>query len=1082
MRKAAGYALWMLVLLAAGQASAGVELSLEGETESPVEVMQGEEVLFEVEATGCDNVTAEEWRYAWESGDGARDESGATDTSPCNAAPLEYPHTYDETGDYTGSFVAEYCTSLRGRRCQNWETFDTDEINVTVTFNPDSLIYRYYFDGETWDGTAGEVTDYSGNNLDGTALGAATDDTEPARAGDPGTCDYGVFAGSDRIEGPASGQVANTTSFTLAAWVRLDDAEQNADFPSLIAYGDTANDGFAERFEFYLDRTTAPAEYVLAIRRENGQVRDFAVETGSNGSADPLSGNWVHLAVTYSGASRDAVLYVNGNEVVSDGLKGPQGLADATAGLGLMAHTGGAYSAVGDMDEPRVIDGVLAEADVESLFLETRPCGVTAFDVTAPAEASVCAPAEVTVTALNSKGNAVTGYEGNVQLATSAGHGNWSVLTGNGTLTPDPHTADDGSAEYDFVTEDDGEVIFGLSNERADELEVSVTDPDLGATGTSDPIQFLENAFAIRTVDALGDDLVAGRGHDIEIEALRRDPDSGECGPITAYDGDVGVKAWIDRSGVDPGGDAPVLEAANDSASMPDSQPANDNVAITFNQGLAAVNWQTSDVGQYALNLLDDSSGLVVDTNDDPIPVSGTGPEWTVRPFGFDVAVADNPGAQDAGGPGFLAAGGDFEVTLRAVTWQAGDDADDDGQPDGHSDPDPDGNADLSDNAVAGAFGGSGPEVEVSATLVSGPPDPADPGLVDGPLTANAFASGQDAVTAAYMEVGSISLLADLGGSYLGQARTVVGRSGYVGRFHPELFTAVPADGSFQDECNGFVYIGQDFGYALEPELEIIPRGYVDSGTGPQLTNYRGNWQRLDAGGVNRDYPVEDDNNALTIDVTPEVPGTLLPLGDGRMDYVFGADEYRYVKDEDARVSPFDAALTTAITAIDDGDAALDPDQQPSGSNPLSVTPEGVELRYGRLRLQNAYGPETLDLIVPMRAEYWDDGFTLNTDEGCWLYNTDEDVTLDQSGLSSGSTSVVSVEDQLEAGEPRPGSELQLTAPGKGNTGDVGVSFGVPVWLQDDFDRDGILEDPSAVATFGVFRGHDRIIYWREVQ
>ena len=31
-----------------------------------------------------------------------------------------------------------------------------------------------------------------------------------------------------------------------------------------------------------------------------------------------------------------------------------------------------------------------------------------------------------------------------------------------------------------------------------------------------------------------------------------------------------------------------------------------------------------------------------------------------------------------------------------------------------------------------------------------------------------------------------------------------------------------------------------------------------------------------------------------------------------------------------------------------------------------------------------------------------------------------------------------------------------------------------------DFNGDGSLEDPSALATFGVYRGHDRVIYWQE--
>lgn len=51
-----------------------------------------------------------------------------------------------------------------------------------------------------------------------------------------------------------------------------------------------------------------------------------------------------------------------------------------------------------------------------------------------------------------------------------------------------------------------------------------------------------------------------------------------------------------------------------------------------------------------------------------------------------------------------------------------------------------------------------------------------------------------------------------------------------------------------------------------------------------------------------------------------------------------------------------------------------------------------------------------------------------------------------------------------------------------GDENEESVTVVVPIWLQDDFSGDGSLENPTATATFGVFRGHDRIIYWREAE
>lgn len=60
--------------------------------------------------------------------------------------------------------------------------------------------------------------------------------------------------------------------------------------------------------------------------------------------------------------------------------------------------------------------------------------------------------------------------------------------------------------------------------------------------------------------------------------------------------------------------------------------------------------------------------------------------------------------------------------------------------------------------------------------------------------------------------------------------------------------------------------------------------------------------------------------------------------------------------------------------------------------------------------------------------------------------------------------------------------EIELEAPGSGNQGGIGVSYDAYNWLKYDWDSDGAHDDnPSALATFGIFRGDDRVIYWREI-
>jgi MSHA biogenesis protein MshQ len=58
---------------------------------------------------------------------------------------------------------------------------------------------------------------------------------------------------------------------------------------------------------------------------------------------------------------------------------------------------------------------------------------------------------------------------------------------------------------------------------------------------------------------------------------------------------------------------------------------------------------------------------------------------------------------------------------------------------------------------------------------------------------------------------------------------------------------------------------------------------------------------------------------------------------------------------------------------------------------------------------------------------------------------------------------------------------LNLQAPGEGNTGSAGISVDAPGWLEFDWQGAGV-SDPTAKATFGIFRRPSSIIYLREAR
>ncbi|MDX1588760.1 MAG: LamG domain-containing protein [Oleiphilaceae bacterium] len=1074
-----------------------VLMFVNGKTPGPVTVTRGETVDFAVSVRGCDRVSAARWRYTWFSGDGEQQQETRNE-SPCDASPIPYEHVYQDLGLFESGFRAEFCAS---QPCSpdSFELFGQTDVEVSVTLPDVRGLYNFHFDEQVWDGTEGEVREFSGNNLLGTAMGAQTRRDEPAVAGDRGTCGYGVFDGNDRVRGPGNFRVNSADSFSVAAWVRLSGTEQGSSQPVLMAYGPQL-EGFAERFQLSLDITAGVAETVFGIRTQEDDIVSLRTSAGT----DPLSGDWLHLAATYDSVTSEAVIFMNGEEVAREEIQAPPGNqdpdlpGDTNGDLTLMAYGDGSRGAVGNMDEPRIFDGILTGNDVQALLEETRNCPrfgeLDQLVVSVPETASVCTPAPVDITALDANGNRIENYTGTLDLSTSSGRGNWSLGAGaQGALDPPDHNSNDGAARYAFAEDDNGQVTLRLENSSADELRVTATDGDASVSGTSGTVQYQENAFVIIEDDPLGRDFVAGRDHQLLLRAERRD-ENGECGTIEAYDGHIDLKGWITRGDQDPGGEAPVLSGEAGAARMPDSEPAGNNITVAFSQGLAPLQWQTGDVGQHRLTVRDDSSGAVVDANGSPIPVTGSAMEWAVRPFGFDLSVADNPGAEGPEGAAFLAAGRAFSVSLRAVLWDAASDSNGDGLPDNHDGASPGERVSLADNATAGSFAVPGDSLSLSALLAAGPTNASDPDLeLEQPVAD--FADGLSGASARYQEVGSIGLRARFDQDYLGRSVQIRGDSGFVGRFHPEAFTAsLSMEGAFAPFCENFAYIGQDFGYIAgeAPELTLSPRGFSPDAQWPLLSNYREDWQRLQATDVALSFPQQDDDNGLAVETTADT-GLLVPLGDGRMDYRFAAtDQFRYLKNDQSRIDPFPSALSVTLSAVDDGDAGLAAEQAPDGDFPVIVKPRAVELRYGRLRLENTYGPADMELVMPLRAEFRrDGGFVLNLSESgasegegeCFVYNPVQDASLDPQDVAE-----VTSQDgdfQLLSGEPEEGGRLTLKAlsdriePGEPNQ--VRVNFSVPLWLQDDFNRDGELSNPAATATFGVYRGHDRIIYWREL-
>ena len=704
-----------------------------------------------------------------------------------------------------------------------------------------------------------------------------------------------------------------------------------------------------------------------------------------------------------------------------------------------------------------------------------------------PVSASTCFPKAVTVRIVDGGGSPVTGYTGTVTLNTTSGNGGWQT-GGSGTLIDTDLT--DGVASYTFVSGDAGEATFSLTNARADNLRVVAADAVAGISDTSALVEFRDNRIQIVENDALDYDVIAGRSHAFQAQLWQRDTTSGNCSIATEYDGVYSLKAWLTRDGSDPGGAAPGLVGDSSLGAVPNAVPGSNNLDLDFSNGVASFVMTSSDVGKYSVNLRDGTSGFASDEGDSPLTIdsASTSAPYIVRPFALSVSAAGNPSATTSTGTRFASAGADFDVTVAGVLYDASDDNGAGGGTAG------DGIADeisgLGNNGVAPSFGSEGETVTLSSSLTL-PSGGANPGLAGDATLMNSFVSGQDTSTYQFNEVGIITISGAItDGNYLGAGATVTGRiataSVPIGRFVPDHFTVVASsNGSYRETCTAgatdFSYIGETFNYLLPPEFTVTPRDITGTIT---LSNYQNSFAHLTAGEITVGYPSSDAGNALTVTTSPNT-GTLASNGDGTHTFTLDLlDDFQYQRTPAAQVAPFVSQLPIEVTAINETLDAV------SGSGlPATANPTGTEHRYGRLNVRNAYGPETEALAVYSIVEYLTGaGWIANTADNCSNFSGGIATTPDSSPSGSfvnipvgASTTNLTVLGPVAAGD----GLLSFSSPGAGNIGEISVVVDLAAlpWLQFDWDGDGIVETQlQRGAIFGQYRGHDRVIFWREIR
>ena len=462
----------------------------------------------------------------------------------------------------------------------------------------------------------------------------------------------------------------------------------------------------------------------------------------------------------------------------------------------------------------------------------------------------------------------------------------------------------------------------------------------------------------------------------------------------------------------------------------------------------------------------------------------GSSNAFVTRPAGFVLSSIQqtaspnlaNPAASSASGGKFVKAGENFSATVTAVT---------------------------SGGAATPNYGkeASAEGVLLTRALVQ-PAGGAAGTLANGNVAGASFNNGAATVSnLSFSEVGIITLTPSVvDGDYLGAGNVTGTSSANVGRFVPAQFALSAASTTHRaslacSPASGFSYLGENFrlGFTLTAQNTAAAT----------TTNYSGSFAKLDPTVASAYNLVGRDAGTVF-----SVANTRLALGTVAGSWSNGVATAIAVTANAARAAapdgPFSAAFGIAPVDSDGvAMAAFDMASAFGGSNDRA-TIGTVALRFGRLRLANAVGSQTRSLALPLTAQSWTGiAFDTNTLDSCTMLaatsvsfgNLRKTLTVADTAVSGTTITLTAGVGRLLLLAPTGGrsgsadvvlslgssatdaSCLQPWTPGVGDAASTGASliFLRGAWCASSFDN-----DPSARATWGLYRGADSVLYQRE--
>jgi MSHA biogenesis protein MshQ len=913
-------------------------------------------------------------------------------------------------------------------------------------------LLEYRFEGTGWDGSPDEIIDHTGNGHNGQVISNSIPEiASPALTSDYGTCGYASQNdGSIQVKGLPLDTSKIGVKTTVTFWMNWDGAENS------MPIGWNLHDIWI-------------VGGAIGFNTANSDVYGI--------SSAGLAKGWHHVAVEFTnGSVANNRMHIDGVEQALSQRHGTPNnslaFVDSELRIGGWSRDTN-YDFHGLIDEVRVYQGVLTTTQVVTIMNERHDCEAAVpdhFEIQHDGQGFTCEAETLTISACADE-NCDTLYdqETSITLAPSGWFGG-DTLVFTGELTTSLN-----------VTEEDTVTLTKISASPDANLRCFN-----GSTETCE-MDFVNDGFEFHGVsinDPLPDQVAEQNFSNVNLRAVRSN--NGVCETLLegakditlSYDCDAPDSCLSKFAGIEISGDG--------------SAESSGTVRLNFDgdgiASLSGINY--ADAGRLKLKAQAEINGVTITSsiNGHPIEIY---PDQ-LRVSALPSNVSDTSLTYVAGVPFDLTIGaygregnllpnyqpGKLHLSLQRVA------------------------PDVT-TAMEGIFtlGSASLTTSLTPTFKS--------------MTSPTFTGGKYSFTANYAEVGDIKInVRDF--DYLDN---LISSSDALdlGRFIPAYFNITQiSTPSLTNTRTGSSYIGEYVPFSESLVYQITAKNallqttnnyggtlwklnfnnthisFIDNSdnNGEILGSFNSNGTEADYDGI-AIYTITQPNAAQFMGyITPLslIPKTSVPLEPINMSFT------------PVITTVSDAAPLTEVRTIADSDDVCYQTNYPATCEVFdSEIIQGATARYGRLILESTYGPENENLSVPVRAQYF-----LNSQ---WLTNTADSLTDITFDLALGQLSLDSEDETLksEVGNIRStgtltdgksvSSQFKFTAPdiiGELTLTLVPDAADVvwPVYLNYDWrggvdgEADGVIDTndfPEATINFGLFRGSDRIIHWREV-